>query len=114
MYRFDWIEWQGNRYCLSDFIWYEYQDELPCFGKLFDIISVNGTVFLGLKVHLTQGINHHFHSFIVKPTDKKVLCPLDYLNTLMGWTHSLQTHTLVSSPTTFHIVTKCVVLKMNN
>ena len=114
IHRYDWIEWQGNRYCSSDFIWYEYQDEMPCFGKLLDIISVNQIVFLGLKVHFTKAIHHHYHSFIVEPTETKVLYPLAYLNKLMGWTHSFQAHTLISSPRTFHIVTKCVVFKMNN
>ena len=105
IHRYDWIEWQGNRYFSSDFVWYEYQDELPCFGKFLDIRSVNQTVLLSLKIHFTKGIHCHYHSFIVEPTETKVLYPLANLNKSMDWTHSLQAHTLISSPKTFYIVT---------
>ena len=33
-FRIDWIEWQGNKHQVGDFIWYGYQDGLPRFGKL--------------------------------------------------------------------------------
>ena len=111
-YRLDWIEWQGNRFCLAEFVWYDYQDELPKFGKIDDIISVDQQVFLCLNVHVTKGIDRHHHSFVVKSTDNNILYPLAYLNKLTGWMHSLQSHTFISSPETIHIVTKCFVNKI--
>ena len=111
-YRYNWIEWQGSKYSSSDFIWYGYENELPCFGKVFSIVSVKQTFFLCLKVYRTKGTGRHSHSFVIEPTEKNVLYPLFHLNKLQGWIHPLQAHTMTSSQKLLHITTKCIVFKI--
>ena len=69
-------------------------------------------IFLCLNIFITKGIDRHHHSFVLESTENNVLYPLVHLNNLVGWMHSLQAHTLTSSPETIHIVTKCFISKI--
>lgn len=115
MCRYDWIKWQGSWYSSSDFIWYGYKDELPCFGEISSILSVNETLFFNLKEYHTKGIDRHLHSIVIEPTENNLLFPLFHLNKLQGWIHPLQAHALTSSDSQKlrHIITKCIVFKMH-
>ena len=112
MYRYDWIKWQGSMYSSSDFIWYGYNDELPCFGEVFSIVAVKKIFFFDLKVYHTKDVDRHLHSFLIEPCDKHLIFPLLCLNKLQGWIHPLQAHSLTSSQKLRHITTKCIVFKI--
>ena len=60
---------------VGDFIWCGYQDELPCFGKLFDILLIESTVIFCLCLYHTKGIDRHHNSFVINadPTHSKVI-----------------------------------------
>jgi len=96
---------------LAEFIWYGYQEELPKFGKLHDIILMDQQILLALNIYITKGIDRHHHSFVVESTENNTLYPLLHLDNLTGWMHSLQAHLLTSSET-LHIVTKCFINKI--
>ena len=52
MFRFDWIEWQGNKYSCGDVMWCGYQnDQLPEFGRLCDIMKIQSQVFFKLNLY---------------------------------------------------------------
>ena len=73
LFMVDWIEWQGNKYCLDDVIWCGYEDELPKFGKLNDIIIMASQVFFPLNIFVTKGTDHHHNSFLVERSSKLIL-----------------------------------------
>ena len=52
--RLDWVQWQGSKYCCGDFVWHGYQEELPKFGRIYDIIIVEAKAFLCFEVYNTK------------------------------------------------------------
>ena len=108
----DWVQWQGSKFCCGDFVWYGYHEELPKFGRVYDIIVVEMKAFLCLDVYFTKGIDRHYHSFIIEPTSNKTLYSITTDNNLIGWLHSLQAHSLRVSSASLYIVTKCITIKM--
>ena len=107
IFRVDWIEWQGNMYCLDDVIWCGYEDELPKFGKLNGVIIMTAQIFFALNIYITKGTDRHHTSFLVEKSSKLLLEHLTQDTQWIGKQHSLKMHSLRSSePRTFHIVTK--------
>ena len=69
IFRFDWIELQGNKYSCGDVIWCGYQhDGLPEFGKLCDIMRIRSQVFFNLNLYVTNEIDRHYNSYVIEPT----------------------------------------------
>ena len=114
LFRVDWIEWQGSKYCLDDVIWCGYKDELPKFGKLNDIIIMASEVFFTLNIFVTQGIDRHHNSFLVKKSSELILEHFTNDIKWVGKQHSLETHSLRSSePGILHIVTKYFLFNLS-
>ena len=42
------------------------EDDLPLFGEIRDILIINFTYFLLVKVYMTVGIDRHVHSYVIK------------------------------------------------
>ena len=62
---------------LRDIILYGFQgDDLPVFGKVFDILLVKGTCFLCVQLFSTKGIDHHYNSYVLQLTESKVVVPM--------------------------------------
>ena len=60
----------GVKYSLNDFViigWEE--NDLPSFGQIMEILSIQETTFLRLRKYKTFGIVMHYHSFSIKKTD---------------------------------------------
>lgn len=112
--RFDWIEWQGNKYSCGDVLWCGYQhDELPEFGKLCDIMIIRSQVFFTFNLYTTKGTDRHHNSFVIEPTTNTTVKLISEDTEFIGKLHSLQTHSLRSShPGTLHIVIKYFIFKM--
>ena len=114
LFRVDWIEWQGNKYCLDDVIWCGYEDELPKFGKLNGIIIMASQVFFALNIFVTKGTDRHHNSFLVKKSSQLILEHFTQDSKWIGKQHSLETHSLRSSePGTLHIVTKYILFNLS-
>ena len=107
LFRVDWIEMQGNKYCVDDVIWVGFEDELPKFGKIYGIILMMSHMFFTLNLYITKRTDHHHNSFLVQKSAKCILKQVTEDSVWMGKQHSLETHQLSScEPGTFHIVTK--------
>ena len=106
------ISLQGNKFCPGDIFWCRYQGELPEFGRIYDIILIEKQVLFCLNLYTTKGINQHYHSFEIEPTLKKKLYCVTSNNHQVEWLYSLCTHSLRMSPTTLHIVIKCITYKL--
>ena len=66
-YRPSWIKYDGNTYRITIFILIGWQeDDLPQFGEIKDILVINCTYFLLVRVYMTLGIDRHVHSYVVK------------------------------------------------
>ena len=113
-FRVDWIELQGNKYCLDDVIWCGYEDELPKFGKLNGIITVASQVFFALSIFFTKGIDRHHNCFLVETSSELLLEHFTQDSKWFGKQHALETHSLRSSePGTLHIVTKYFLFNLS-
>ena len=112
-YRVEWIEKQGNKYHIGDFIWCGYQDGLPCFGKLFDILLIESRLFC-LHLYRTKGIDHHHNSFVINadPTHSKVVKVITDEDEHKHRLILFQAHSLNSSSETLYIVSKYFILKI--
>jgi len=106
--RVDWIQWQGNKYCVDDVIWCGQKDELPRFGQLIGILVVKSSVFFALKFYKTKGIHRHYNSILIENSPEKFhLELLTEDHEWIGKQHSLVTHSLSScNPGTYHVVMK--------
>ena len=114
IFRFDWIELQGNKYSCGDVIWCGYQDDgLPEFGKICDIIRIRSHLFFNLNLYVTNGIDHHHNSCVIEPTTNMTVKPINDDTEFIGKLHSLEIHSLRSSqPRTLHIVIKYFIFKI--
>ena len=66
---------------------------------------------LCVHLYLTDGIDYHYHSYVIKETDNdEVICVNDK-NTLICLLHPLQSHSLQSMPSALFIVAKCFIFK---
>ena len=112
--RVEWIEKQGNKYHVGYFIWCGYQDELPCFGKLFDILLIESRVIFCLCLYHTKGIDRHHNSFVINadPTHSKVVKIITDDDERNHRLLLFQPHSLNSSSGTLHIVSKYFILKI--
>ena len=86
-----------------------YQEELPQFGKIIDIIVVESKVFFCLSLYVTKGINRHFNSFIIEPTENKTvkLLSCNDQRLLSFYAHSLGS----TMSGTLYIVSKYFIFK---
>jgi len=66
------VEWHNIVYNLDDIILCGFQeDDLPLFGKIFDILLIKKLPFLCVQLFSTEGMDRHFYSYILKGTDSK-------------------------------------------
>ena len=113
-FRVDWIELQGVKYHLGDFVWCGYQEELPQFGKLAEIFLIDSKTYFCLHTYSTRGINRHYNSYVIDSDSiqnkliKHISCDDEPSNRLI----SFQGHSLRLSSGTFYIVSKYFILKM--
>ena len=72
--RCDWIEWKGSKYYQGDYVLCGFQeDDLPQFGKVYDILLAREEPFLCISVYVTKGRDAHYHSFVIVPSPEKRL-----------------------------------------
>lgn len=106
---------QGNKYRRGDFVWCGYKEELPQFGKVYDILVIDTKALLCLDVYITKRIDRHYHSFVIESSQSapnKTVYSVTNDNTLIGSLHSLQAHSLRGSSEGLYIVTKCITIKL--
>ena len=100
IFRVDWIEWQGKRYCIDDVVFCGFEDEKPKFGKINGIITIKSQVFLALSIFVTKGTDHHHNSIIIETSPNLDVKQLTKDSSLMCKQHSS------CKPGEYHIVTK--------
>jgi len=114
MYRVDWIEWQGNKYCVDDVVLYGFENEKPKFGKINGIITLMSQIFFALNAYVTIGTDRHHNSILIEKSAELFLVHLTEDSILMGKQHSFETHVLRSyRPGIYHIVTKYFLFNLN-
>ena len=92
-------------------MWFSRSDA-PQFGKIYDILIFDKeAAVLCVHLYLTDGIDYHYHSYVIKETDNdEVICVNDK-NKLICLLHPLQSHSLQSMPSTLFIVAKHFIFK---
>ena len=87
--------WRGNKIHHNEFVLCGYQDDnAPQFGKVLDIIIVKKIPFLIVQLFLTLGVHHHYHSYIIKPTEVKKIINVSDENEILSMSHPLQSHVI--------------------
>ena len=61
-------------------------------------MDIENSFYFYVHLHETDGIDKHYHSFIIKPTAEKMLYSMNDNEELLGLVHPLQVHSLQSSP----------------
>lgn len=57
----------GTKYQHKGYVITSWQDDdLPQFGRIEDIIVVEGAVYFKIACTVTVGIDRHFHSFVIR------------------------------------------------
>ena len=70
LHRTKWVTVEGITYKKDCALLLSIEDDYPVFGLLRDIFVLEGSqVVFHVKHFLTQTFSHHFHAFIVSPTD---------------------------------------------
>ena len=79
----------GTKYTVNEFLIVGWQDDdLPSFGQIQYIVVVSGNPVFVVNLYVTQGIERHYHSFIVQRTSDIKAC---YLSELADY-QPLQAH----------------------
>ena len=66
------MKFAGYTYQPSLFVLTCFQpDDLPMFSRIDDLLLVNQEPFLCVTEYFTEGIDHHFHSYVIQCTNKK-------------------------------------------
>ena len=89
-----WVLQHGSKYSRSDYViigWQE--DDLPLFGRINDIMLINGSVLFRVNQYRTLGIDRHYHSFCIRNTAVESVC---WHSELVDY-HPLQGHRLFNS-----------------
>ena len=55
------------------------EDDLPLFGRVEDILTINDNVLFSVVKYKTLGIVHHFHSYSIRKTTFLDICWLSEL-----------------------------------
>lgn len=73
------MEWHSIVYSVDDIILCGFQeDDLPLFGKVFDINIVGRENTFSMRVIiLYERDNCHFYSYVLQPIDSKALVPMN-------------------------------------
>ena len=112
MCRCDWIEWKGSKYYRGDYVLCGFQEnDLPQFGKVYDMILAKEETFLCITVYITEGIDTHYHSYVILPSPEKRLIYVNEESKLLGTLHPLRSHFLRATPRKEYLVTKCIVIR---
>ena len=110
--RCDWVEWRGSKYYQGDYVLCGFQqDDMPEFGKVFDILLVKNEAFLCASIYTTKGTDAHYHSYVIAPSHGKRLILISECNDYLGSLHPLRAHSLKATPGNEYIVTKYLVIK---
>ena len=105
------MEYHGIFYNLHDIILYGFQeDDLPVFGKIFDILLVKQTPFLCVQLFSTNGMDHHYNSYVLQLTDSKEVVPMSDQHKYFNLLNPMQSHSVPVLPGTIYIVTKYHIL----
>ena len=113
LHRVDWMEWRGSKFCHGDFVVCGFQeDDAPQFGKIFDVLIFDKeAAVLCVHLYLTEGIDYHYHSYIITETEENEVICVCSKNKLICLLHPLQSHSLQSVPGILFIVTKRFIFK---
>ena len=87
------------------------EDDLPQFGKVYDILLAKEEAFLCILVYVTKGTDAHYHSYVIVPSPEKRLVYVNEVNKFLGNLHPLRSHILRATPGKEYIVTKCIVIR---
>ena len=110
LHRPKWIEWEGNKYHPCNVVWCGYQEDLPQFGKIIDIILVESKVFFCFSLYITKGIDRYHNSFIIEPTENRTVKLLSCDDERLL---SFHVHALGSAISgTLHVVSKYIIFKL--
>ena len=107
------MEYHGIFYNLLDIILYGFEEnDLPVFGKVFDMLLVKGTCFLCVQLFSTKGIDHHYNSYVLQLTESKAVVPMSDQHKYFNALNPMQSHSVFSLPGTIYVVTKYHVLNV--
>lgn len=91
LHRPKWVTLMGSKYNRSDYVVAGWQDDdLPVFGCIQDILVLNNCAMLEVLQYNTEGIDRHYHSYVLKNSNEKALI---WLSDLIDF-HPLQAHRL--------------------
>lgn len=77
-----WVKFQGKVYRPKQFVLIGCQqdDDLPLFGKIDDLLHVQNVPILIIIQCETLGIEHHYHSYLLRLTHHKLVIPVTHLD----------------------------------
>ncbi|XP_065893179.1 uncharacterized protein [Dysidea avara] len=65
IYRVNWVEIMGTTYKPTILVIVDYYQDVPIFGEIHDIISVDQKFYLATYLFITNGYNPHYHAYEV-------------------------------------------------
>ncbi len=86
-----WVSVQSSKYTRGVFVLIEYDLIEPVFGKVVDLLEINGTIMLSLEKHKSLFFDVHFNSFVVKSLGEHIAVEQ----------HTLTFYNVIHASTTF-------------
>ena len=78
-YRVNWMEIMGTTYKPTISVIIDYYQDLPIFGEIQDVVSVDKKFYLATHLLKTTAYNPHFHAYEVKKTSNWFVCEISSL-----------------------------------
>ncbi len=92
-YRVKWILVNGTKYNLSSVLIIGYEDDLPKFGKVSEIlVTVGSAIVFEVNVLYTETYDLHYHAYIIKPSTQNYSFPLSQVLSFHPLTLNILNH----------------------
>ena len=93
LYRPNWIKIYGEQYHRNEFllVGFQQEDDLPFFGKIYDLVVASNIPLIAVELYKTEGINSHIAAYLIKRMNKKscfLLASLSYKNPLYAHSYN--------------------------
>ena len=91
MLRTSWVKFNGITYQPQDYVIIGWQDnDLHLFARILEVHIANNTIFFKVVSLITEGIESHFHSFVINNcVDESLLVQTEELVTSQVYTANL-------------------------
>jgi len=78
-YRLNWVEVAGTTYKPFCAVVVGYNQDLPTFGQVDEIISIDSKIYLVTQLLITEVFNAHYHAYEVTKTSHNSICEIEDL-----------------------------------